>query len=152
MSDSMQSHELAYKGDMQLTGETSFGVDFQSVLNGTKTIPPEGLRFDFPFNGTLSEGKIKGKLQGTDYLHVRGDGISHVHAHAVVTTEDGEHISYFEEGISIPDPETATAEVKANATLHSNSEKYAWVNRNRFWVTAKVYFQTGQVTFTGYTA
>ena len=152
MSDSVQGQELAYKGEFQLIGETSFGVDFQSVLTGAKSIPPEGLRFDFPIKGTLNEGKIKGGISGTDYLLVRADGMQKVHVHAVIDTEDGERIAYLAEGINILDPETLTTKVKATATLQTASDKYAWVNKNRFNVKVDVDIQKGKAAITGYVA
>ena len=75
-----------------------------------------------------------------------------VHVHAVIDNEDGERIAYLAEGINILDPETLTTKVKATATLQTASDKYAWVNKNRFNVKVAVDIQTGKAAIAGYVA
>jgi hypothetical protein len=77
-----------------LTGETHFGIDLQSALSGAQAIPPEGVRVDVTFEGEFTGPKIKGTIAGTDYVLMRGDGVSRLHAHAVITTDDGERIAF----------------------------------------------------------
>jgi hypothetical protein len=43
--------DLIYEYTVQLTGVTEYGVPLAGVLAGENPIPPEGARFDFPFEG-----------------------------------------------------------------------------------------------------
>lgn len=43
--------ELLYEYTVKLTGMTEYGVSFASVMAGTTAPPPEGARFDVPFEG-----------------------------------------------------------------------------------------------------
>ena len=151
MSVTMSVEELAYTETLQLTGETNFGIGMQAAMSGAQAIPPEGLRLDFPFQGEL-EGKIAGQIAGTDYAVLRGDGVGLLHVHAIITTEDGERISFFGDGVALLEPGSPIAQLRENVTLCSASPKYSWVNRLQFWATGRMDLSTGQGTLKGYSA
>jgi hypothetical protein len=147
----MSVQELVYEETIQLTGEINFGIDMQAAMSGAQAIPPEGLRLDFPFQGEL-KGKIAGQIAGTDYGILRADGVGLLHVHAVITTEDGERISFFADGVALFEPGSPIAQLRENATLYSASPKYSWVNRLLFWATGPIDLSTGQGTLKGYSA
>jgi hypothetical protein len=151
MSVNMSVQELVYTETLQLTGETDFGIGMQAAMSGAQAIPPGGLRFDLPFQGEL-EGKIAGGIAGTDYAFMRGDGIGLLHAHAIITTEDGERISFFADGLALFEPGSPIAQLRENVTLYSASPKYAWVNRLQIWATGQGDLSTNQTTLKGYSA
>ncbi len=66
--------ELLYEYKVKLTGMTEYGVSFQSLMAGAAAPPPEGARFDVPFEGVSNGPKLKGKVTGVDYLRIRADG------------------------------------------------------------------------------
>ena len=151
MSGTMSVQELVYEETFQLTGETHFGIDMQSALSGAVAIPPEGVRIDVAFAGELT-GKIKGKIAGIDHTLMRADGAIFLHVHAVITTDDGERISFFADGTATMEPGSPVIQLRENVTLHTAAAKYAWVNRQLFWATGKTDLSTGQATLKGYSA
>ena len=66
--------ELLYEYTVKLTGMTEYGVSFQALMAGTTAPPPEGARFDVPFEGASNGPRLRGKVAGVDYLRVRADG------------------------------------------------------------------------------
>ncbi len=152
MSETMPVQELAYDAAVQLTGEINFGIDMKSAMADPKAIPPEGVRVDVPFEGELTGPKLKGKIAGTDYLLLRGDGIAKLDIHAVITTDDGERIAFYGDGVGIAQEGSSTVQLRENVTLHTASPKYSWVNRQQFWATGQVDLSNGKITVKGYSA
>ena len=152
MSETMSIQELVYEETFQMTGETHFGIDMQSALSGAQAIPPEGVRVDVTCEGELTGPKIKGKIAGTDYVLMRGDGVSKLHVHAVITTDDGERIACYGDGIAALEPGSPVVQLRENVTLHTASAKYAWVNRLQFWATGESDLSTGIAALKGYSA
>ena len=152
MSESISVQELVYSVVVQLNEGIDFGIDMQSALSGAKEIPPEGVRVDVPFEGEATGPKLKGMIVGTDYLLMRGDGVSILHIHAVITTDDGGRISFSGDGIGIPQEDSPIVELRENVTLHSAAPKYSWVNRLQIWATGQVDLSTGKITIKGYSA
>jgi hypothetical protein len=151
MSVTMSVEELAYTETLQLTGETNFGIGMQAAMSGAQAIPPEGLWLDFPFQGELV-GKIAGQIAGMDCAVLRGDGVGLLHVHAIITTEDGERISFFGDGVALFEPGSPIAQLRENVTLYTASPKHSWVNRLQFWATGSIDLSIGQGTLKGYSA
>jgi hypothetical protein len=151
MPETMPVQEFVYEEIVQMTEMVDFGIDMQSALSGAKKIPPEGVRVNGSFEGEIKGPKIEGKVAGTDYGLIRGDGIIELDAHAVITTSDGEHISYYADGITWTPEGAQQGELRANVTLQTASPKYSWVNRRQFWATGQ-FDQTGKITLRGYSA
>ena len=137
---------------IQVTGETNFGIDMQSALSGSKDMPPEGVRVDAPFEGELKGPKLKGKIAGTDYLLIRGDGVAKLHIHAVITTDNGGRIAFCGEGIGTVQEGSPIAQLRENVTLHTAAQEYSWVNSQQFWATGQTDLSTGKVTLKVYSA
>ena len=66
----------------------------EGLTSGQVAPPPEGVRFDVPFDGT-STGKLTGTVTGIDYIRVRADGRFDLHIHGTLTIQDGEKIAFF---------------------------------------------------------
>jgi len=152
MTVNMPVKELAYEETLQLTGETDFGIAMAAAMSGEQAIPPEGLRFDSTFVGELTGPKLSGKVEGIDYVLMRGDGIVKLHAHAVITTTDGDRISFFADGTAVVGEGTPIAQLRENVVLHTACPEYAWVNREQFWATGELDLSTGKGTLKGYMA
>ncbi len=152
MPETMSVQELIYNETIQITGQTDFGMDMQSALSGAREIPPEGVRLDIDFEGELTGPKLSGKIAGTDYAYMRGDGVAKLHVHAVITTDDGERIALYADGIAMVQPGSPTMQLRENVTLHTAAPEYSWVNRLQIWVTGQGDLSTGQTALKGYSA
>ena len=152
MSTKAPVQELLYEANFQLTGETHFGIDMQTALSGGSPIPPEGLRFDVPFAGEIKGDKLSGKIEGIDYVLLRGDGIVILHIHAVITTDDGERIAFFGEGVATPQQDSPIVELRESVCLQTASPTFAWLNKVHIWATGPLDLSTGKATVKGYVA
>lgn len=144
--------ELLYEYTVSLTGITEYGVSFEGLMAGTTTPPPEGARFDVPFEGASNGPKLRGKVAGVDYLRVRADGRFELHIHAEITTDDGQKISLHADGVALPQPGSPVAGLRENVTLFTSSKAYAWVNGLQVWATGTVDLAQRVVTLKGYSA
>jgi hypothetical protein len=150
--DKIDVGELLYEYTVTLTGITEYGVSFAALMEGTVAPPPEGARFDVPFEGASVGPKLKGKVVGIDYLRVRADGRFDLHIHAEITTDDGQKISLHADGVALPQPGSPVAGLRENVTLFTSSKTYAWVNRLQIWATGTVDLAGQVVHLKGYSA
>ena len=150
--DTMSVGELLYDYTVKLTGMTEYGVSFEALMAGTVAPPPEGARFDIPFEGVSDGPKLKGKVAGFDYLRVRADGRFELHIHATITTDDGQRISLHADGVALPQPGSPIAGLRENVTLFTSSEAYTWVNGLQVWGTGTVNLAEQVVSIRGYSA
>jgi hypothetical protein len=144
--------ELLYEYTVKLTGMTEYGVSFASLMAGTTVPPPEGARFDVPFEGASVGPKLKGKVTGVDYLRVRADGRFELHIHAEITTDDGHKISLHADGVALPQQGNPVAGLRENVTLFTSSKGYSWVNGLQVWGTGTVNLAEQVVHIKGYSA
>jgi hypothetical protein len=144
--------ELLYEYTVKLTGMTEYGVNFASLMAGTAVPPPEGARFDVPFEGASVGPKLKGKVTGVDYLRVRADGRFELHIHAEITTDDGHKISLHADGVALPQQGNPIAGLRENVTLFTSSKSYSWVNGLQIWGTGTVNLAEQVVHIKGYSA
>jgi len=146
--------EFLFDESVQLTGITEYGVSWEKFVSGEATLPLEGARFDIVFAGTLEGPKIKGRIEGVDYLLVRADGRPQINLQASITTDDGEKIAVEEEGILFPDPEAGpgSAQLRLNMRLITASPKYNWVNFLHIWLQGSVDMVKGDVQVKAYAA
>jgi hypothetical protein len=56
---------LLYEYTVKFTGMTEYGVSFEALMAGTTLPPPEGARFDVPFEGASNGPKLKGRVTGS---------------------------------------------------------------------------------------
>jgi hypothetical protein len=144
--------ELLYEYTVKLTGMTEYGVSFASLMAGTTPPPPEGARFDVPFEGTSVGPKLKGKVTGVDYLRVRADGRFELDIHAEITTDDGQKIALHADGVALPQQGSPIAALRENVTLFTSSKVYSWVNSLQVWATGTVDLAEQVVRIKGYSA
>ena len=144
--------ELLYESIVKLTGMTEYGVSFEALIAGTAAPPPEGARFDVPFEGASNGPKLKGKVTGVDYLRIRADGRFELHIHAEITTHDGQKISLHADGVALPQPGSPIAGLRENVTLFTSSKAYSWVNGLQVWATGTVDLAERVVRIKGYSA
>jgi len=71
--------ELLYEYTVTLTGMTEYGVSFEALMAGTAAPPPEGARFDIPFDGASNGPKLTGRVTGVDCLRVHADDVAPPH-------------------------------------------------------------------------
>ena len=150
--ETIEVGELLYEYTVKLTGLTEYGVSFEALMAGTAPPPPEGARFDVPFEGASIGPKLKGKVTGVDYLRVRADGRFELHIHAHITTDDGQKISLHADGVALPRPGSPVAGLRENVTLFTSSKAYAWVNGLQVWATGTVDLAAQVVHLKGYSA
>ena len=144
--------ELLYEYTVKFTGMTEYGVSFASLMAGTVVPPPEGARFDVPFDGASVGPKLRGKVRGVDYLRVRADGRFELHIRAEITTDDGQKISLHGDGVALPQQGSPIAGLRENVTLFTSSKAYSWVNALQVWGTGTVDLAEQVVRIKGYAA
>jgi hypothetical protein len=148
----MEVGELLYEYSVTITEIIEYGVSFQSLNAGTALPPPEGARFDGPFEGSLTGPRLVGRIVGVDYVLMRADGRFQLHIHARITTDDGENIAFFADGVANPRQDSTVAELRENVTLSTSSKRYAWVNALQIWATGTLDFAEGVARLQGYVA
>lgn len=144
--------ELLYEYSVKFTGMTEYGVKLESLMAGETAPPPEGARFDVAFEGESAGPKLKGTITGVDYLQIRSDGRFQLHIHAEITTDDGEKIAVFADGVALPREGSSIADLRENVTLSTSSKDYAWVNTLQVWAIGTVDLAEQVVQIKGYSA
>ncbi len=116
------------------TSVAEYGINVGEFLSGSVPPPPEGARFDIPFEGVVHGPKVEGTVKGVDYLHVRADGRMQLHIHGEITTDEGEKISLYADGVGFPDERAkGIFQLCENVTLTTASPEYSWVNKLQVW-------------------
>lgn len=146
-----RTQTIFYKMDLDMTGLTSYGSDFDQIMDGKASIPTEGARFDVEFGGTLDGPRIKGKVVGVDYLSMRADGRSDLNIYLKIETNDGHNIAAQVTGNAVARLDSRIIDIRENGTLFTSSEKYKWVNGLQVWASGTVDRNTGKIELTGYT-
>jgi hypothetical protein len=141
-----------YDLTVKFTKVTEFGVSMEALSSGEISPPPEGARFDVAFEGVSRGPKLKGTVVGVDYLNVRADGRFQLHIHGELTTEDGEKIALFADGVSIPREGSSIIDLRENVTLTTSSKAYAWVNNLQVWGQGTVDLAKQEAYVKGYSA
>jgi hypothetical protein len=144
--------EFIYETTAQFTKVTEYGISMNDLLTGEAVPPPAGARFDFSFQGNLNGPRISGTIEGIDYVHVRADGRFQLHIHAQINTEDGVNISFFAEGIAIPQEDNTTGQLRENISFITSSPDYAWLNQVQGWGQGIVDLEKNEVKVSAYAA
>ena len=126
-----------------------YGVSFDTIMSEKVTLPPEGARFDAYFEGVIEGPKMKGTISCADAIHVRADGRIQLHIHGEITTDDGEKIALFADGISTHQKGTNFYH-NENVTLFTSSPKYSWVNQLQIWANGNIDPGKGVIDIKGY--
>jgi len=144
--------DLLYEYTVKFTEVTEYGVSLEALMAGEAAPPVEGARFDVAFEGESTGPRLKGHVKGVDYLQIRADGRFQLHIHAEITTEDGEKIALFADGVAMPREGSPIADLRENATLSTSSKEYAWVNTLQVWATGTLDLAEQVVQIKGYSA
>jgi hypothetical protein len=88
---------------------------------------PEGFRVNFPFVGKV-DGKLSGKVEGVDYVLTRTDGVGCLHIHGVISSDEGDLISFEASGYGRPSSKKGYYDLEAAITFQTPSDKYRWLN------------------------
>jgi hypothetical protein len=144
--------ELLYEFTGQFTKVAEYGVSLEALLAGQVAPAPGGARFDVAFEGSSRGPRLKGILTGVDYLQMRADGRTELHIHAEITTEDGEKIALFADGVATPKEGTGVLQPRENVTLSTSSPAYSWVNQLQVWGQGTVDPAKGEINVKGYAA
>lgn len=151
-STSISVGELIYAAVVRFTKVTEYGIRMNDLLSGAVAPPPSGVRFDFAFEGSCEGPRLRGTIAGIDYLHVRADGRFQLHIHAQLTTHDGENISFFADGIVIPQKDNTMALLRENISFITSSPDYAWLNQVQGWGQGTVDLGKSEVNVKAYAA
>ena len=152
MAEHAETRELLYEYICNFTQVVEYGVSANAILSGQMRPPVEGARFDVYFEGPVTGAKLKGKVKGVDYLHIRADGRCQLHIHAEITTEDGKKIALAADGVAIPGAGSPVFQLRENATLTSNYPEYSWLNPIQVWAPGTVDVSKGEIRIKGYVA
>jgi Protein of unknown function (DUF3237) len=144
--------ELIYDHIVQIKQVTEYGVALDTLLSGAGRPPAEGARFDLHVEGTANGPKLKGAVKDVDYMNVRADGRLQLHFHAEITTEDGQKIALFADGVATPTQGSPVAQLRLNVTLTTSAAEYSWVNPIQFWAPGTLDFAKGEARFKAYAA
>ena len=148
-SDKITGEVVYIWKSFNLTKIVDYGVSFDTLRSAKPVLPPEGARFDAYFEGVIKGPKLKGTISCADYIHVRADGRIQLHIHGEITTDDGEKIALFADGISTY-REGTNFYHNENVTLITSSPKYSWVNQLQIWANGNVDPGKGEVDIIGY--
>lgn len=151
MAGQLETGEALYEVELKPGPPTEYGVSMEALMSGQVPPPPEGVRFDVPFEG-ISTGRLTGTVTGIDSIRVRADGRFELHIHAAITAQDGEKIAVFADGIAVSRPDSPIADLRENVTLHTSSESYTWVNGLQIWAAGTVDFSKPEVHVRGFVA
>ncbi len=59
--------EHIFDEEIQLTGITEYGINWDDLTKDNIEIPVQGARFDLAFEGKVTGNKINGKIKGTEF-------------------------------------------------------------------------------------
>ena len=144
--------ELLYEITIGFTKITEYGVSIEALATGQVSPPPEGGRVDVHFEGHCRGSRVNGTVAGVDYIQIRADGRIQLHIHAELTTDDGEKISIFADGVATPEEGTAIMQLRENVTLSTSSPAYSWVNQIQVWGQGTVDLAKSEVNIKVYAA
>ena len=117
--------QLVFEAVARFTEIVDYGVSMEEAMSG-EPLPATGIRYDLAFEGTAA-GLIEGTITGVGYLYLRADGLQETHTHGQAITKDGARIAAFHTGTVSVDESGGMREV-FQIRLHSNFERYEWVN------------------------
>ncbi len=131
--NSINVGKFIFEQKANITDVTEFGFSLAETLSGSIPLPAAGARFDVTFGASISGPRLNGTVTGTNYLHMRADGRLALHIHARITTDDGENISYFADGVATSQEGTPLRQLRENITFITASPAYAWLNQLQVW-------------------
>ena len=144
--------ELIYEYTLQFTKVTDYGVPLDALLSGEAAPPAAGARIDVAFKGTCLGPKLRGVVEGVDYIHMRADGRVQLHIHADITTDEGKKIALTAGGVAMLTPGSSIGQLRENVALTTSDPDYSWVNPIQVWASGTVDLEKGEVHVKAYSA
>ena len=151
-STSISVGEVIYEAVVHFTKVTEYGISMDDLRSGAAAPAPAGVRFDFAFEGEFQGPRFSGTIAGIDYLYCRADGRFELHIHARLTTDDGENIALFADGVSIPQEGSNKKQIRENISFITSSPAYTWLNQVQAWGQGTVDLEKGEVKVKAYAA
>lgn len=139
--------EHLYDVMLRHTRIIDYGYSVEDFASG-RPIPPQGARIDMMVEGVIEGPRLRGTFVGVDFGELRADGRFQLNIQATITTDDGERIAFFADGIF----RAADGAVRENVTLKTASPRYAWVNQLQIWATGVADVSQREIRLKGYIA
>lgn len=141
--------EQIYKYNVDVLEIIDFGQKLSHFVSGKVPVKPYGARVDAHVSGTV-EGRLAGKITGSDFLYLRPDGRMELDIRARIECEDGCRVALHAAGVgSLRDNEPAIDLVE-HVRLYSAFEQYEWVNGRQIWAHGVANLSSGKLVTTGY--
>ena len=134
------------------TEVVEYGISMEALFSGKVSVPLAGARFDIHVKGAAHGPKLNGAVVGVDHLLVRADGHSQLHIHARITTEDGQNIALFADGVAVPQKGTTFLQLRESFSFLTASQTYTWLNTVQGWALGTVDPGKGEVRLKVYAA
>jgi len=150
MSEVMPVREHLYDAKGQITKAVDFGIDLH--MSSQVPVPPRGLRFNLDYQAELTGKKLKGKVVGTNYAHMSGDGVTHLNSYGVLTTPEGDRIAVHATGISVRSKDLQEILQHENISFYTCAERYVWLNQIQAWANGSADPETGKFAVKAYIA
>jgi hypothetical protein len=111
---------------------------------------PAGTRIDLQLAGDAEEGsRVRGRLEGVDYLTVRPDGVSLLDVHATLRSPDGDVVAVRASGVGAPTPDGSRGRLAC--TFQTASDKLGWMNAVLAVAATTSNRRTGELRLAAYT-
>jgi len=110
-----------------------------------KPIPEEGVRFDMFFEGYVRGEQINGRISGIDYVTLGPDGVSQLHVHGHIVTDDGSHVAVHAHGQARRRPDSVLADTQETLSFSTAIERYSWLNHVEATATGLANLETGML-------
>lgn len=136
--------ELLFEERVRLTEVVEYGFPMNDLLEGKTPIPPEGARFDIYFEGSLQGDRIRGTIEGVDFLEVRADGRYFLNLQARIRTEDGANIQLRETGVN------NQGTLRLQMEFHTGDRRYSWLNSRQVLGIGTVDLSAAEANVQGY--
>jgi hypothetical protein len=108
-------------------------------------IPEEGVRFDMFFEGYVRGERINGRISGIDYVTLGPDGVSQLHVHGHIITDDGSPIAVHAQGHARRRPDSSLADTQETLSFSTAIERYSWLNHVQATATGLANLETGML-------
>lgn len=141
--------EEIYSYKVDVLEMIDYGQKLGHLVSGKVPPKPYGARIDGHVSGTV-EGRLAGKITGSDFLYVRPDGRMELDIRARIDTEDGCRVALHAAGIGTFRESEPAMELVEHVRLYSAFDAYEWVNGCQIWARGVANLSAGTIVTTGY--
>jgi hypothetical protein len=121
-----------------------YGFSRADLASG-RPIPEEGVRFDMFFEGDIRGERINGRISGIDYVTLGPNGVSQLHVHGNISTDDGFQIAVHAQGQATRRPDGSLADTHEVLSFSTAIERYSWLNQVKATATGLANLETGML-------